>query len=186
MFQGSKDFWRLVMPAPLTPEPKASETPRLTAVIERHPRSGATIGGAKKQMHKLRPEVADPKDAKSPVASLRFLAVRRRADGGTIRYRDLRSRRLSAGTCFVARIHQFQLAKLVGQVKFPCGLPPLSRARAAMRLRGPVICSALHGARPTAKKGLAFGSKRSVCRDIPAAKALPGRPLAPAIAPIRG
>ena len=39
---------------------------------------------------------------------------------------------------------------------------------------------------PTAKKGLAFGSKRSVCVDIPAAKALPGRPLAPAIALIRG
>jgi hypothetical protein len=39
----------------------------------------------------------------------------------------------------------------------------------------------------TAKKGLAFGSKRSVCMDIPAErKALPGRPLAPAISPIRG
>ena len=88
-------------------------------------------------------------------------------------------------TCFVARIRQFQLVKLVGQVKFPC-LLPLSRARASMRLRGPVICRALHGVRPTAKKGLAFGSKRSVCVDIPAAKALPGRPLAPAVAPIRG
>ena len=147
------------MPAPLTAEPKASETPRLTAVIERHPRSGATIGGAKKQMHKLRPEVADPKDAKGPVASLRFLAVRRRADGGTIRYRDLRSRRLSAYV--LCRAHPSVStgeARWPGQI--PVRPPSTSRARASMRLRGPVMCRALHGARPTAKKGLAFGSKR--------------------------
>jgi hypothetical protein len=39
----------------------------------------------------------------------------------------------------------------------------------------------------TAKKGLAFGSKESMCthvRDL--AKALPGGPLAPAVEPIRG
>lgn len=170
MFQGSKDFWRLVMPAPLTPEPKASETPRLTAVIERHPRSGATIGGAKKQMHKLRPEVADPKDAKSPVASLRFLAVRRRADGGTIRYRDLRSRRLSAAYV-LCRAHP---SVSTGEARWPGQIPvrpPSTLSRSSCdAIRGPVICSALHGARPTAKKGLAFGSKRSVRMYIPAAR----------------
>jgi len=35
-------------------------------------------------------------------------------------------------------------------------------------------------------KGLAFGSKRSVCVDIPAARSAPGDPLARRIAPIRG
>src|SRR5271166_3226465 len=37
-----------------------------------------------------------------------------------------------------------------------------------------------------AKKGLAFCSKESVCTEVGAAEAARGRPLAPAIAPIRG
>jgi len=40
---------------------------------------------------------------------------------------------------------------------------------------------------PIAKKGLAFASKKSVSSDVNGAtEVLPGRPLAPAIAPIRG
>lgn len=173
------------MPAPVTAEPKASETPRLTAVIERHPRSGATIGGAKKQMHKLRPEVADPKDAKSPVASLRFLAVRRRADGGTIPYRDLRPRRLSAYV--LCRAHS---SVSTGEARWPgqIPVPPSTISRSsfdAIKRARHLPRSSWRPADSEERTGVRFEKER-VYGYSGGAKALPGRPLAPAIAPIRG
>ena len=61
----------------------------------------------------------------------------------------------------------------------PAGQEPRFRDRGTVALRRlrPVGAEGFSVQKPgpTARKGLAFGSKRSVCMDIPAAKALPGR-----------